>query len=94
MFYKYEIRHDKMEDVLYLYLTMNYEFGEEFSLHNETDLKRRTKNFIASHSIPNSFAILCAVILLSPVIIITLIPASLQILIESLTSSLGGSIIA
>lgn len=52
MFYKYEVRSEQGEDVLYLYLTMRYEFGEDFSLNNEPDLKRRTKNFIVSNSIP------------------------------------------
>ena len=52
MFYKYEIQHHVTEDILYLYLSMKYEFGNDFSLENEKDLKRRTKNFIASNMIP------------------------------------------
>jgi len=51
MFYKYEIRHNNGEDILYLYLSMKYEFADEF-ITKEKDLERRTKNFIASNSIP------------------------------------------
>jgi hypothetical protein len=49
---------------------------------------------ITSPSIPNSFAIAHAVTLLSHVIIITRIHALLHLVIESFTSSRGGSIIA
>ena len=49
---------------------------------------------ITSHSIPNSLAIAHAVTLLSHVIIITRIHAFLHVVMESFTSSRGGSIIA
>ena len=49
--------------------------------------------FVFSSYIPSSFAIAFAVITWSPVIIIVLIPASLQVFMEFGTSSLGGSII-
>lgn len=52
MFYKYEIIHNGGEDLLYLYLTMKYEFANEFSWENQKDLTRRTKNFITSNEIP------------------------------------------
>jgi hypothetical protein len=46
-----------------------------------------------SEAIPISFAIASAVILWSPVAIITLIPARLQRAMEVIASGLGGSII-
>lgn len=52
MFYNYEIHNNGKEDILYLYLTMKYEFSNEFNLEDENDLKRRTKNFIQSNHIP------------------------------------------
>ena len=52
MFYKYEIINNKEGDLLYLYLTMKYEFSSEFSLNNDRDLGRRTKNFIVMNQIP------------------------------------------
>ena len=52
MFYKYEIRNNGKEDILYLYLTMSYEFSKELG-HNADDreMTRRTRNFINSHNI-------------------------------------------
>ena len=52
MFYNYEIHNNGKEDILYLFLTMKYEFSSEFNLQDENDLKRRTKNFIQSNHIP------------------------------------------
>ena len=52
MFYNYEIHNNGKEDILYLFLTMKYEFSSEFNLEDENDLKRRTKNFIQSNHIP------------------------------------------
>ena len=52
MFYKYEIINSTEGDLLYLYLTMKYEFSSEFTLENEKDLGRRTKNFIVMNQIP------------------------------------------
>jgi hypothetical protein len=49
---------------------------------------------VALPMIQSSWAIACAVIALSPVIIITLIQAFLQVAMASFTSFLGGSIIA
>lgn len=51
MFYRYEIINNGKEDILYLYITMKYEFSNEFSLQNEVDLGRRTKNFIRTNQI-------------------------------------------
>lgn len=52
MFYKYEIKNNGSEDILYLYLTMSYEFSKELGL-NSTDheMTRRTKNFIKNNGI-------------------------------------------
>ena len=52
MFYRYEIINNQGGDTLYLYLTMKYEFSSEFSLENDKDLGRRTKNFIIMNQIP------------------------------------------
>lgn len=52
MFYKYEIKNNGTEDILYLYLTMSYEFSRELLLSSdEEDLCRRSKNFIKSNNI-------------------------------------------
>jgi len=52
MFYRYEIRNTSDGDILYLYLTMNYEFSKELGLNSsDMELKRRTKNFIKSNNI-------------------------------------------
>ena len=52
MFYRYEIKNNGKEDILYLYLTMNYEFSKELGLKsNEKEITRRTKNFIKNNSI-------------------------------------------
>lgn len=50
MHYNYEIRSNGYEEILYLYLTMKYEFSKE--LTNSNDLGRRTKNFIQNNNIP------------------------------------------
>ena len=52
MFYNYEIHNNGKEDILYLYLTMKYEFSDDFSFEDENDLRRRTNNFIQSNNIP------------------------------------------
>lgn len=52
MFYKYEIKNNGIEDVLYLYLTMNYEFSKELGFKSsDKELTRRTKNFIKNNGI-------------------------------------------
>ncbi len=52
MFYKYEIRNNGLEDILYLYLTMTYEFSKELSLKSsDKEITRRTKNFIKNNGI-------------------------------------------
>lgn len=48
MFYNYEIKNGS----LFLYLTMKYEYSNEFSINNDIDLARRTKNFIKNNHIP------------------------------------------
>lgn len=52
MFYRFEIKNNGIEDVLYLYLTMSYEFSKDLgSNSNDKDLGRRAKNFIKSNNI-------------------------------------------
>lgn len=52
MFYRYEIKNNGKEDILYLYLTMTYEFSKEFgSKVNHKEITKRTKNFIKNNSI-------------------------------------------
>lgn len=52
MFYKYEIKNNGIENILYLYLTMAYEFSKELSLkENDKEITRRTKNFIKNNGI-------------------------------------------
>lgn len=52
MFYRYEIKNNGVEDILYLYLTMNYEFSKELvNNSNDNELKRRTNNFIKNNGI-------------------------------------------
>ena len=56
MFYRYEIKKVNDEDVLYLYLTMAYEFSKELGVEaDDTDIKRRTKNFIKNNNINHIF---------------------------------------
>lgn len=52
MFYRYEIKNNGKEEILYLYLTMTYEFSKELGLKsNNNEISRRTKNFIKNNSI-------------------------------------------
>lgn len=52
MFYKYEIKNNGTEDVLYLYLSLTYEFSRELALESsDSELSRRTKNFIRNNGI-------------------------------------------
>ena len=52
MFYRYEIKNIGDEDVLYLFLTMNYEFSKELgSNSSDSELRRRTNNFIKNNHI-------------------------------------------
>ena len=52
MFYKYEILNNGVEDILYLYLSMSYEFSKELGKRaSNEDLARRTKNFIDNNHI-------------------------------------------
>ena len=40
MFYKYEIKNNGIEDILYLYLSLNYEFSRELVLNSkDSELK-------------------------------------------------------
>lgn len=52
MFYKYEIKNNGEENILYLYLSMAYEFSRELVLNSDDDeLTRRTRNFIKSNNL-------------------------------------------
>lgn len=52
MFYRYEVKNNGKEDILYLYLTMNYEFSRELGLKaSDKEMKRRCKNFIKNNGI-------------------------------------------
>lgn len=52
MFYRYEIKNNGKEDVLYLYLTMSYEFSRELTNNSsDKDITRRAKNFINNKGI-------------------------------------------
>lgn len=52
MFYKYEVRNNGNEDILYLYLTMNYEFSKEIGFNSsDKELTRRTRNFVLNNGI-------------------------------------------
>ncbi len=52
MFYRYEIKNNGVEDILYLYLQMTYEFSRELALDSgDGELARRTRNFIKSNNI-------------------------------------------
>ena len=54
MFYKYEIKNNGTEDVLYLYLSINYEFSRELVLNSkDDDLARRARNFIRNNNRSN-----------------------------------------
>lgn len=50
MFYGYDIRNNGQEDVLYLYMSMQYEFADEFSL-NDNEVSLKTQNFIKTNDI-------------------------------------------
>ncbi len=51
MLYKYEIRNNGLEDILYLYLDFKNEFSKELTNTSQQDLTRRTRNFIANNHI-------------------------------------------
>lgn len=52
MFYRYEIKSNGKEDVLYLYLTMTYEFSKELEGDTESStINEKAKNFINNNSI-------------------------------------------
>lgn len=52
MFYRYEIKNNGKEDILYLYLTMTYEFSKELDNKNDnSNILEKTKEFINNNSI-------------------------------------------
>ena len=52
MFSHYQIYHVGDEDVLYLYMTYQYEFSKEFSTYQEQDLRVLSQKFIQTNHIP------------------------------------------
>ena len=52
MFYRYEIKSNGNEEILYLYLSLKYEFSRELVLNSkDKELSRRTRNFIKNNHI-------------------------------------------
>lgn len=52
MIYRYEVKNNGSEDILYLYLDIKSEFSKELTNSNDiNDLSRRTKNFIINNDI-------------------------------------------
>ena len=53
MFYRYEIKKDSTNEVLYLYFTMNYEFSNELSKidNKNSNIKKQIKDYINEHHI-------------------------------------------
>ena len=52
MFSKYEIRNVDGEDVLYIFMTYQYEFSKDFSSTNDDELKILSNQFISMNHIP------------------------------------------
>lgn len=52
MFSHYLIQNVQGEDILYLYMTYQYEFSEEFGSYSEKDLRVLSSNFIKTNHIP------------------------------------------
>lgn len=50
MIYKYEIRNNGKEDILYIYMSLQYEFSKEF-LYEDDSINVSTRNFINSNGI-------------------------------------------
>ena len=51
MIYRYEIKNNGTEDIIYLYVTMTYEFSKELEDNKTTKVKSTCKNFIKNNSI-------------------------------------------
>ncbi len=52
MFYRYEIKNNGKEDILYLYLTMTYEFSKDLeNKQDDSTIIEKTKDFINNNSI-------------------------------------------
>ena len=52
MFYRYEIKSNGNEEILYLYLSLKYEFSRELVLNSkDNELSRRCNNFIKNNHI-------------------------------------------
>ena len=53
MLYRYEVKNNGYENILYLYLNMKNEFSKELTEGSSNqEITRRTKNFIMNHNIP------------------------------------------
>lgn len=63
MFYRYEIKNNGKEDVLYLYLTMTYEFSKDLDSDDEkSTILEKTKEFINNNSIDYNGSKVCLVV--------------------------------
>ena len=51
MFYKYEIKNNGIEDILYLYMTFKYEFSNELTFNTDNELASISKKFITTNNI-------------------------------------------
>ena len=51
MFYKYEIKNNGTEDILYLYVTFKYEFSNELNFNEDKKLCSISKKFITDNNI-------------------------------------------
>ena len=51
MFYKYEIKNNGIEDILYLYTTYKYEFANELNNKSNTDLNNISLDYITRNNI-------------------------------------------
>lgn len=52
MIYRYEIKNNGVEDILYLYVTMTYEFSKELDGNENKKLQSKCETFIKNNSIP------------------------------------------
>lgn len=51
MIYRYEIKNNGKEDILYLYVTMTYEFSDELNNNQDKNIQKKCEKFIENNSI-------------------------------------------
>jgi len=61
MFYNYDIRNNGVEDILYLYMTMKYEFANEFTLEDDV-ISASCNKFIRTNDIKFKGNKICLVV--------------------------------